>query len=156
MKPNLLTADSFLIFNSLTLLSRNSIPFPRNSIPHPNHFLSIVSPHPNSSKHYRLLPICSSSNPARKQSSPANEESLNSNVEVLGGDELERNLNVQVANPVVPSYIQSWTKLSLSDQAFFLLSVIAFTVLSLCFSPVISFISLIWHYFFVPFLDKLT
>jgi hypothetical protein len=156
MKPNLLTADSFLIFNSLTLLSRNSIPFPRNSIPHPNHFLSIVSPHPNSSKHYRLLPICSSSNPARKQSSPANEESLNSNVEVLGGDELERNLNVQVANPVVPSYIQSWTKLSLSDQAFFLLSFIAFTVLSLCFSPVISFITLIWYYFFVPFLDKLT
>ncbi|KAH8480903.1 hypothetical protein H0E87_030968 [Populus deltoides] len=128
MKPNLLTADSFLIFNSLTLLSRNSIPFPRNSIPHPNHFLSIVSPHANSSKHSRLLPICSSSNPARKQSSPANEESLNSNVEVLGGDELERNLNVEVANPVVPSYVQSWTKLSLSDQAFFLLSFIALTV----------------------------
>ncbi|KAG6737486.1 hypothetical protein POTOM_059010 [Populus tomentosa] len=137
MKPNLLTADSFLIFNSITLLSRNSIPFPRNSIPHPNHFLSIVSPHPNSSKHSRLLPICSSSNPDRKESSPANEESLNSNVEVLGGDELERNLNVQVANPVVPSYIQSWTKLSLSDQAFFLLSFIAFTT-SIAFTCLVA------------------
>jgi hypothetical protein len=61
--------------------------------------------------------------------------SLNSNVEVLGADELERNLNVQVGNPIVPNYIQSWTKLSLSDQAFFLLSFIACTVLSLslCF-----------------------
>ncbi|KAJ6422668.1 hypothetical protein OIU84_027601 [Salix udensis] len=126
MKPNLLTADSFLIFNSLTLLSRNSIPFPRNRIPHPNHFLSIVT-HPNSSKPSRFLPICSSTNPTRKQSNPANEESLNSNVEALGGDELEKNFNVQVANPIVPSFIQSWTKLSLSDQAFFLLSFIAFT-----------------------------
>ncbi|KAJ6296672.1 hypothetical protein OIU78_022400 [Salix suchowensis] len=126
MKPNLLTADSFLIFNSLTLLSRNSIPFPRNRIPHPNHFLSIVT-HPNSAKPSRLLPICSSTNPTRKQSNPVNEESLNSNVEALGGDELEKNFNVQVANPIVPSFIQSWTKLSLSDQAFFLLSFIAFT-----------------------------
>ncbi|KAJ6744236.1 CHITINASE-LIKE PROTEIN [Salix purpurea] len=126
MKPNLLTADSFLIFNSLTLLSRNSIPFPRNRIPHPNHFLSIVT-HPNSAKPSRLLPICSSTNPTRKQSNPANEESLNPNVEALGGDELEKNFNVQVANPIVPSFIQSWTKLSLSDQAFFLLSFIAFT-----------------------------
>ncbi|KAG5224184.1 DC-STAMP domain-containing protein [Salix suchowensis] len=116
MKPNLLTADSFLIFNSLTLLSRNSIPFPRNRIPHPNHFLSIVT-HPNSAKPSRLLPICSSTNPTRKQSNPVNEESLNSN----------KNFNVQVANPIVPSFIQSWTKLSLSDQAFFLLSFIAFT-----------------------------
>ncbi|KAJ6301134.1 hypothetical protein OIU77_015444 [Salix suchowensis] len=117
MKPNLLTADSFLIFNSLTLLSRNSIPFPRNRIPHPNHFLSIVT-HPNSAKPSRLLPICSSTNPTRKQLNPANEESLNSNVEALGGDELEKNFNVQVANPIVPSFIQSWTKLSLSDHGF--------------------------------------
>ncbi|KAF9661144.1 hypothetical protein SADUNF_Sadunf19G0037200 [Salix dunnii] len=126
MKPNLLTADPFLIVNSLTLLSRNSIPFPRNRIQHPNHFLSIVT-HPNSSKPSRLLPICSSTNPTRKRSNPVNEESLNSNVEALGGDELEKNFNVQVANPIVPSFIHSWTKLSLSDQAFFLLSFIAFT-----------------------------
>jgi len=136
MKPNLLNADSFLIFNSLSSLTRNSIPFPRNSIPLPNHFLSVISPHPNSSRPSRLIPICSSSNPTRKQSTSTNEQvSLNSNVEVLGADELERNLNVQVGNPIVPNYIQSWTKLSLSDQAFFLLSFIACTVLSLslCF-----------------------
>ncbi|CAK7341309.1 unnamed protein product [Dovyalis caffra] len=128
MKPNLLTADSFLIFNSLTPLTRNSIPFPRNSILLPKHFLSIKSPYPNSSSPSRLIPICSSSNPTRKLSNSTNEEvSLNSNVEVLGAGELERNLNVQVGNPIVPSYIQSWTKLSLSDQAFFLLSFIACT-----------------------------
>jgi len=154
MKPNLLNADSFLIFNSLSSLTRNSIPFPRNSIPLPNHFLSVISPHPNSSRPSRLIPICSSSNPTRKQSTSTNEQvSLNSNVEVLGADELERNLNVQVGNPIVPNYIQSWTKLSLSDQAFFLLSFIACTVLSL---SVFSFISLIWYYLLVPFSYKLT
>ncbi|KAG6751850.1 hypothetical protein POTOM_044060 [Populus tomentosa] len=143
MKPNLLTADSFLIFNSLSSLTRNSIPFPRNSIPHPKHFLSVIFPHPNSSRPSRLIPICSSSNPTRKQSTSTNEQvSLNSNVEVLGADELERNLNVQVGNPVAPNYIHSWTKLSLSDRAFFLLSFIACTVLSLSLS-VFSFISLI-------------
>ncbi|CAK7341307.1 unnamed protein product [Dovyalis caffra] len=105
MKPNLLTADSF------TPLTWNSIPFPRNSIPHPNHFLSITSPYPNSSRPSRLIPIFPSSNPTKKQSNSSNEEvSLNSNVEVLGEDELVRNLNVQVGNPIVPSYIQSWTK----------------------------------------------
>ncbi|XP_011034438.1 PREDICTED: uncharacterized protein LOC105132565 [Populus euphratica] len=137
MKPNLLTADSFLIFNSLSSLTRNSIPFPRNSIPHPNHFLSAISPHPNSSRPSRLIPICSSSNPTRKQSTSTNEQvSLNSNVEVLDADEMERNLNVQVGNPVVPNYIQSWTKLSLSDQAFFLLSFIACTT-SIAFTSLV-------------------
>ncbi|KAL9341828.1 hypothetical protein Peur_065153 [Populus x canadensis] len=137
MKPNLLNADSFLIFNSLSSLTRNSIPFPRNSIPLPNHFLSVISPHPNSSRPSRLIPICSSSNPTRKQSTSTNEQvSLNSNVEVLGADELERNLNVQVGNPIVPNYIQSWTKLSLSDQAFFLLSFIACTT-SIAFTSLV-------------------
>ncbi|KAG6750725.1 hypothetical protein POTOM_045234 [Populus tomentosa] len=137
MKPNLLTADSFLIFNSLSSLTRNSIPFPRNSIPHPKHFLSVIFPHPNSSRPSRLIPICSSSNPTRKQSTSTNEQvSLNSNVEVLGADELERNLNVQVGNPVVPNYIHSWTKLSSSDQAFFLLSFIACTT-SIAFTSLV-------------------
>ena len=45
---------------------------------------------------------------------------------------LERNLSVQVGNPVVPSYVQSLTKLSLGDQAFLLLSFIACTVKFLC------------------------
>ncbi|KAL9379281.1 hypothetical protein Peur_027763 [Populus x canadensis] len=137
MKPNLLNADSFLIFNSLSSLTRNSIPFPRNSISLPNHFLSVISPQPNSSRPSRLIPICSSSNPTRKQSTSTNEQvSLNSNVEVLGADELERNLNVQVGNPIVPNYIQSWTKLSLSDQAFFLLSFIACTT-SIAFTSLV-------------------
>ncbi|KAJ6974855.1 hypothetical protein D5086_024381 [Populus alba] len=137
MKPNLLTADSFLIFNSLSSLTRNSIPFPRNSIPHPKHFLSVIFPHPNSSRPSRLIPICSSSNPTRKQSTSTNEQvSLNSNVEVLGADELERNLNVQVGNPVAPNYIHSWTKLSLSDRAFFLLSFIACTT-SIAFTSLV-------------------
>ncbi|KAJ6883970.1 hypothetical protein NC652_031056 [Populus alba x Populus x berolinensis] len=137
MKPNLLTADSFLIFNSLSSLTRNSIPFPRNSTPHPKHFLSVIFPHPNSSRPSRLIPICSSSNPTRKQSTSTNEQvSLNSNVEVLGADELERNLNVQVGNPVAPNYIHSWTKLSLSDRAFFLLSFIACTT-SIAFTSLV-------------------
>ncbi|XP_037493906.1 uncharacterized protein LOC105647794 isoform X3 [Jatropha curcas] len=135
MKPNLITANSFRVSNSLT--PRISIPFPRPSNPLSNHFLSTTF---HSSKPCRFFPICFS-NP--KQSSFINEASPDSTAELgaisnesLGEEELGRNLNVQVGNSIVPSYFQSSTKLSLSDQAFFLLSFIACTT-SIAFTSLV-------------------
>lgn len=128
MKPNLTALDSFRTFNSL--IQRNPLPFPRPSNPLFNHSISVIH---HSSKPSRFLPICLSnptkqSNSSSEISSLSNAELVGSSNESLGEDELERNLGVQVGNPFVPSYIPPYTKLSLSDQALFLLSFIACTV----------------------------
>ncbi|KAJ9131947.1 hypothetical protein P3X46_034847 [Hevea brasiliensis] len=129
MKLSLTTLNSFRAFNSLN--PRNPIPFPRPSNPFSisNQSLSVIH---QSSKPSRFLPICFSN--TTKQSNSSNEISSLSNAELtgtsnqsLGEDELEKNLGVQVGNPIVPSYIPPSAKLSLSDQAFFLLSFIACT-----------------------------
>ncbi|KAG8648057.1 hypothetical protein MANES_09G144700v8 [Manihot esculenta] len=129
MKPNLTALDSFRTFNSL--IQRNPIPFPRPSNPLFNHSISVIH---HSSKPSRFLPICLSnptkqSNSSSEISSLSNAELVGSSNESLGEDELERNLGVQVGNPFVPSYIPPYTKLSLSDQALFLLSFIACTAM---------------------------
>uniref|UniRef100_A0A2P2JCX2 Uncharacterized protein LOC105647794 isoform X2 n=1 Tax=Rhizophora mucronata TaxID=61149 RepID=A0A2P2JCX2_RHIMU len=126
MKSNLLTANSLGNF-SATTPRNNPIPFlfrPTSSSSN----LSLSLTH-QSSRSSLFVPICCSR--PTKESKPIAEISSISNLEVgegIGGEEPARNLTVQVGNPVVPLYFQSWTKLSLSDQAFLLLTFIACTV----------------------------
>ncbi|EEF36966.1 uncharacterized protein LOC8277125 [Ricinus communis] len=137
MKLNLITVNSFRTSTSLTLSNPIQFLSPRASNPLPNHTFSLT---PHSSKPSRFLPVCLS-NPTKQSNSNAIDEissdsraidsSGNSNEE-----EFERSLNMQMGNPVVPSFIQPSNKLSLNDQAFFLLSFIACTT-SIAFTSLV-------------------
>lgn len=132
MQPALLTA------RCLTLIPLQFHSLSRN---HPNPHLKSFSSSSSSSpiicftsikkpKSGRLLTLCSSAGP---KSSDANCESVAKNQteeEALTGNLESRQENgwrVEVGNPNVPPLV-STAKLSLSDQAFFLLAFIACTV----------------------------
>ncbi|XP_050220884.1 uncharacterized protein LOC126671193 [Mercurialis annua] len=133
MKLDLITTNCFRISNSL--LSRNPIPiqFPRISNPLSSHSLSLT---PHSSKSSRFLPIFISN--STNESNPISELPSNTNTAEVGETETsnEEEFNVGIGNPIVPSYIQPWNKLSLNDQAFFLLSFIACTT-SIAFTSLV-------------------
>ncbi|KAF5749201.1 hypothetical protein HS088_TW04G01164 [Tripterygium wilfordii] len=130
MRLNVITAKSsshslpqFLVFNSFS--SRNPFSFPRNPISPctPPVFLC-------KSKPSRFVPIFSS-NPGKytdstRVSSRGVELDRNSKDNVVNEDDFQGSWNVEVGNPVVPSYVPPPAK-SLSDQAFFLLAFIACT-----------------------------
>ncbi|XP_065853042.1 uncharacterized protein [Euphorbia lathyris] len=127
MKPNLITSNS--IHASTSLTHTYPIPFPRPSKSLSYHSISLPLHLFNPC---RCTPICFSK--PTKQSNSINEVLSDSYVEsdgrsngTLGEEDLERNLNMQVGNQIVPSFIQPFTKFSSTDQAFFLLSFIACT-----------------------------
>ncbi|KAJ4846117.1 hypothetical protein Tsubulata_000805 [Turnera subulata] len=122
---HLLTPNPFLSLNSLITPPRNPIPLPRHSIPRLNH-----SSLNYSSKLSRFVPICSLSTPTtttnNKQSSISTTQSPSESNSITVADG-EEELNVEVGSPVVPSFFPSPTKLSVSGQAFLLLTFIAST-----------------------------
>ncbi|GAV69723.1 hypothetical protein CFOL_v3_13224 [Cephalotus follicularis] len=123
MKPSLISSNPTQPFTPLcSLILKNSIPFPRNSNLLHFHFLSLNS-HSNSSS--PIIPICSSRpNISNEFADTLPHFSWNSNPILEEGS--ASNFNGQIGNPNVPSFIPT-SKLSLSDQAFFLLAFIACT-----------------------------
>ena len=129
-KPNLITANpSHSLTPFLKFESRIPIYFPKPSISH-SKFISLTS-----KKHSFLVPFCCF-NPTKPHNSSEllNRVSENS---VPEEGELKTDYNVQVATANVPSGLPP-AKLSLSDQAFFLLAFIASTVCFL-FNFIVSF-----------------
>lgn len=118
-KPNLITANpSHSLTPFLKFESRIPIYFPKPSISH-SKFISLTS-----KKHSFLVPFCCF-NPTK----PHNSSELLTRVSensVPEEGELKTDYNVQVAAANVPSFLPP-AKLSLSDQAFFLLAFIACT-----------------------------
>ncbi|CAN1247264.1 hypothetical protein LINGRAPRIM_LOCUS3415 [Linum grandiflorum] len=99
-------------------LPSNPIPFPRQFNP-PNRRQCVKPP--------RFTAI-RASNPTKRSQSVSGAQSHNELDESVGGEDgLERDFKVQVGNAVVPSFIPPWSKLSLNDQASFLLSFAACT-----------------------------
>ncbi|XP_024042897.1 uncharacterized protein LOC18048693 isoform X3 [Citrus clementina] len=120
-KPNLITANpSHSLTPFLKFESRIPIYFPKPSISH-SKFISLTS-----KKHSFLVPFCCF-NPTKPHNSSEllNRVSENS---VPEEGELKTDYNVQVATANVPSGLPP-AKLSLSDQAFFLLAFIACTAM---------------------------
>ncbi|GAY66030.1 hypothetical protein CUMW_245480 [Citrus unshiu] len=119
-KPNLITANpSHSLTPFLKFESRIPIYFPKPSISH-SKFISLTS-----KKHSFLVPFCCF-NPTK----PHNSSELLTRVSensVPEEGELKTDYNVQVATANVPSVLPP-AKLSLSDQAFFLLAFIACTL----------------------------
>ncbi|XP_044497876.1 uncharacterized protein LOC123219979 [Mangifera indica] len=124
MKPNLLTPNSSYSFTPfLSIPAKNPVLIPKTSISLPK-FLPLTSHLIR--KHSLLPPVQFSTTTTTPQSS--NEQSTSNPIsESSVPDEvLQPQFNVQVASPIVPSYFPP-AKLSLSDQAFFLLAFIACT-----------------------------
>lgn len=119
MKPNLITANpSHSLTPFLKFESKIPIYFPKPSISH-SKFISLTS-----KKHSFLLPICCL-NPTKPHNSNEVLTSVSEN-SVPEEGESKTDYNVEVATANVPSYLPP-AKLSLSDQAFFLLAFIACT-----------------------------
>ncbi|CAN1765826.1 Violaxanthin de-epoxidase, chloroplastic [Linum perenne] len=97
-----------------------SIPFPRLSNPTKFHSLHCLEPP-------RFIAVRASNPRKRPESVVATQFQSESNEFLVGEDGSERDLKVQVGNAVVPSFIPPWTKLSLTDQASFLISFAACT-----------------------------
>ncbi|GLT95341.1 hypothetical protein SLE2022_130290 [Rubroshorea leprosula] len=118
MKPNILAPNSLLSLTPYpSLPSRNPNRFPKCSTPTNCLFLK--------SKPSRFIPICSLNH--NKQSTAGelpNQAAENSNCFLE--QESQGNYNVQVGSAILPSHFPS-QKMSLSDQAFFLLAFIACT-----------------------------
>ncbi|KAL9436505.1 hypothetical protein AB3S75_022538 [Citrus x aurantiifolia] len=118
-KPNLITANpSHSLTPFLKFESRIPIYFPKPSISH-SKFISLTS-----KKHSFLVPFCCL-NPTKPHNS-SELLTLVSENSVPEEGELKTDYNVQVATANVPSGLPP-AKLSLSDQAFFLLAFIACT-----------------------------
>ncbi|XP_052294582.1 uncharacterized protein LOC102628436 isoform X1 [Citrus sinensis] len=132
-KPNLITANpSHSLTPFLKFESRIPIYFPKPSISH-SKFISLTS-----KKHSFLVPFCCL-NPTK----PHNSSELLTRVSensVPEEGELKTDYNVQVAAANVPSFLPP-AKLSLSDQAFFLLAFIACTFV--CLQTSVAFTSLV-------------
>lgn len=123
MKLNLLTANS-----SYTLPPLQSVTFTKTS----NSLTGLL---PLCRRPHTLLPLRCSSTPHTSPPHLSNPISQNS-VPKLDSD---TNFSTQIATASVPSFL-SPPKLSLSDQAFYLLSFIACTVCSLYFVCWVFFI----------------
>ncbi|CAN1247267.1 hypothetical protein LINGRAPRIM_LOCUS3415 [Linum grandiflorum] len=111
-------------------LPSNPIPFPRQFNP-PNllHPLPLTHLGRQCVKPPRFTAI-RASNPTKRSQSVSGAQSHNELDESVGGEDgLERDFKVQVGNAVVPSFIPPWSKLSLNDQASFLLSFAACTAM---------------------------
>ena len=138
-KPNLITTNSsHSLTPFLKFESRIPIYFPKPSISH-SKFISLTS-----KKHSFLVPFCCF-NPTKPHNSSEllNRVSENS---VPEEGELKTDYNVQVATANVPSGLPP-AKLSLSDQAFFLLAFIACTV-CFFFNFILSFFFFFPSFFF--------
>lgn len=125
MKPSLITPNSCHSLTAfLSISSKNPIFIPKTSISLPK-FLPLTSHLIR--KHSLLPPIHSSTTPATPHSS--NEQSTSNPISEssIPEENLQTEFNVQVATPTLPSYLPP-ARLSLSDQAFFLLTFIACTV----------------------------
>ncbi|CAN1247268.1 hypothetical protein LINGRAPRIM_LOCUS3415 [Linum grandiflorum] len=133
-------------------LPSNPIPFPRQFNP-PNllHPLPLTHLGRQCVKPPRFTAI-RASNPTKRSQSVSGAQSHNELDESVGGEDgLERDFKVQVGNAVVPSFIPPWSKLSLNDQASFLLSFaacttsVAFTSLVVASIPTlhVSFLSIL-------------
>lgn len=139
MKANLITANpSHFLAQFRFISSQNPVSFPKstNSL---RKFFPLTS-----KRHYFLVPICCL-NPTKSHNSnellnPVSENSLPE-------EELKTDFNIEVATANVPSYLPP-AKLSLSDQAFFLLVFIACTV---CFSLNL----IVFHFYFSLWIGRL-
>ncbi|KAJ0015238.1 hypothetical protein Pint_20241 [Pistacia integerrima] len=124
MKPNLIKPNScHSLTPFLSISSKNPILIPKTSISLPK-FLPLTSHLMR--KHSLLPPIHSSTTPATPHSSNKQSTSNPISESSVPEENLQTEFNVQVATPTLPSYLPP-AKLSLSDQAFFLLTFIACT-----------------------------
>ncbi|KAJ0079552.1 hypothetical protein Patl1_23017 [Pistacia atlantica] len=125
MKPSLIKPNScHSLTPFLSFSSKNPILIPKTSISLPK-FLPLTSHLMR--KHSLLPPIHSSKTRSTPYSSNKQSTSNPISESSVPEEKLQTEFNVQVATPTLPSYLPP-AKLSLSDQAFFLLTFIACTL----------------------------
>ncbi|CAL1382799.1 unnamed protein product [Linum trigynum] len=124
MRPINLSTSNPISSLITPLTHANPIPFPRLSI-----LPSLSLTHPRQSfNRPRFIALHASDPTKRSDTIDAVQFDRNCSNEVLGSEDGPgTNLNVQVGNALVPSFIHPGMKLSLTDQAFFLFTFAACT-----------------------------
>ncbi|KAK0601493.1 hypothetical protein LWI29_024782 [Acer saccharum] len=124
MKPNLMTANSsyYSLPPIQSISCKYQIPLLRISSNSLTRFLSFTK----KQQHSLLLPIRCSSTPTKPHNHNSTELSNPTSENSVPEVDSETNFNVEIATATVPSYLPP-PKLSLSDQAFYLLAFIACT-----------------------------